>query len=40
MANPKRRVYDPVRKALKGVCPGIMTHKDQEIDRAVNTQKT
>ena len=35
MANPKRGVYDPVGKALKGVCPGMMTHKDQEIDRAV-----
>ena len=35
MANPKRVVYDPVGKALKGVCLGMMTHKDQEIDRAV-----
>ena len=35
MANPKREVYDPVGKALKGVCPGMMTHKDLEIDRAV-----
>ena len=35
MANPKRVVYDPVGKALNGVCPGMMTHKDQEIDRAV-----
>ena len=35
MANPKRGVYDPVGKAIKGVCPGMMTHKDQEIDRAV-----
>ena len=35
MANPKREVYDPVGKALKGVCPGMMTHKDREIDRAV-----
>ena len=35
MANPKRGVYNPVGKALKGVCPDMMTHKDQEIDRAV-----
>ena len=35
MANPKRGVYDLVGKALKGVCPGMMTHKDQEIDGAV-----
>ena len=35
MANPKRGVYDLVGKALKGVCSGMMTHKDQEIDRAV-----
>ena len=24
-----------VGKALKGVCPGMMNHKDQEIDQAV-----
>ena len=35
MAKPKKGVYDPVGKALKGVCPSMMTHKDQEIDRAV-----
>ena len=35
MANPKRGVYDPVGKAIKGVCPSMMTHKDQEIDRVV-----
>ena len=35
MANPKRRVYDPIGKAVKGVCLSMVTHKDQEIDRAV-----
>ena len=35
MANPMRGVYDPVGKAVKGVCPSMITHKDQEIDRAV-----
>nr|CAN66584.1 hypothetical protein VITISV_017093 [Vitis vinifera] len=35
MANLKRGVYDPVGKAMRGVCPGMMTHKDQEIDRVV-----
>ena len=35
MENPKRGVYDPVGKAIKGVCPSMMTHKDQEIDQVV-----
>ena len=35
MANPKKGVYDPVGKTIKGVCPGMMIHKDQEIDRVV-----
>ena len=32
MANPKRGVYDPVGKAIKEECPGMMTHEDQEVD--------
>ena len=31
--NPKRGGYAPVVEALKGVYPGMMTRKDQEIDR-------
>ena len=35
MANPKRGVYDPVGKTLKGACPSVTTRKDQEIDQVV-----
>ena len=34
VANPKRREC-PSGKALKRVCPSIMTRKDQEIDQTV-----
>ena len=34
VANPKRGEC-PNRKALKGVCPSMMTRKDKKIDRVV-----